>query len=56
LREMAPERLSVIDQALTDLLSILDAAEDAATELPEGGKNQHKRGSVPSAVSESERI
>jgi DNA-binding MarR family transcriptional regulator len=56
LREMAPERLSVIDQALTDLLSILDAAEDAATELPEGGKNQHKRGPVPSAVSESERI
>jgi len=55
LREMTPERLAVIDQALTDLLSILNAAEDVATELPESSRDQQKRVPVPSTVGESGR-
>ena len=53
LREMTPERLSTIDQALTDLLSILDEAENASPELSEYDPDQHKRASVPSVVYES---
>jgi DNA-binding MarR family transcriptional regulator len=53
LKEMTPERLSVIEQALTELLSILDAAENDATGLPASGQEQHGCASVPSVVRES---
>jgi len=38
LKELAPERLSIIDQALTELLAILAAGDDSITERP--GKDQ----------------
>jgi DNA-binding MarR family transcriptional regulator len=53
LREMTPERLSTIDQALTDLLSILDEAENASPQLHENDQDQHKPASVPSVAYES---